>query len=128
MREITVVAKDRVGLLADISELLAGNGINVNSLSTETANSIAVVRLCVTGAPKAREVLETSGYKVMENDVLVVRLNDRPGELAKIARALSEDRVNINNVFMLSKSGNETLLALKVSNYDTARTTLRGYL
>ncbi|MFH1200342.1 MAG: ACT domain-containing protein, partial [Candidatus Micrarchaeota archaeon] len=120
MREITIVARDRVGLLADISELLATNGVNVDSLTTETANSTAVVRLVVSGAAKAKVVLETSGFKVMESDVLVVRLADKPGELAKVARVLSEDRVNIHNVFMLSKTGEETLLALKVSNYDAA--------
>ncbi len=128
MREITLVARDRVGLLADISELLAANDINVDTLSTETANSTAIVRLCVTGADKARGVLEKSGFKVMQNDVLVVRLDDKPGELAKIARSLSEEKINIRNVVMLSRNAGETLLGLHVSNYDAARATLKGYL
>lgn len=128
MREITVVARDRVGLLADISELLASSGINIHTLSTETANATAIVRLMVNGADKARGVLEDAGFKVMQSDVLVVRLQDRPGELAKIARALSEDRINIRNVVMLERQAGETLLALHVSNYDAAKSTLKGYL
>ena len=79
MREITVVAKDRIGLLADISELLSKNGVNIESVAVETSKRTAVIRVVIRQYEKAKAVLEKGGFKVVDVDVLVVRISEKPG-------------------------------------------------
>lgn len=128
MKEITVVAKDRIGLLADISELLAKNGIKMESVAVETSKRTAVIRILSKHPEKAKAFLERDGFKVIDSDVLVVRVSEKPGELAQMARALADAQINIENVFLLNKEGSESLMALRIDKYEHAKKVLKKYL
>ncbi|MFH1200341.1 MAG: ACT domain-containing protein [Candidatus Micrarchaeota archaeon] len=124
MKEITLVARDRIGLLADISEALAAAGVNIESVSVETAARSAVVRLLVKDAAMARATLSGKGFKVAADDAILVKLPDRPGELARITRRLAQDGISISNVLMVGRENGETLLAITSSDAAKARLVL----
>lgn len=126
MKELTVIARDRVGLLADVSEALARSGVNISSLSVETAARTAVVRIVVEHPSDGRKTLEKAGFKVADDEVVMLKLPDRPGELAKISRRLADNGVAIENVMLVSRENNETLLALKTSDYKKASKLLKS--
>ena len=115
------MSKDRIGLLADVSQALAEKNINIESVSVETSGRTAIIRIVTNQEKKADSVLENAGFKPVGADVLVVRLVDRPGELAKTTRLLADNRINIENVFLLNKEGRESVFALRVSDYQKAK-------
>ncbi|MBU1196937.1 ACT domain-containing protein [Candidatus Micrarchaeota archaeon] len=121
MKEITIVAKDRVGLLADISETLAKSNINISSLSVESTGRTGIVRLMTEDPEGARKELEARQFKVVDANMLVLQLNDKPGELAKIARQLADHGISIENVFLINRENNQTVLAINCSDYEKAR-------
>lgn len=125
MKELTVIARDRIGLLADVSEALARNGVNIASLSVETAARTAVVRVFVERHAEGRKALEKAGFKVADDDAVMLSLPDRPGELAKISRRLADNGVSIENVMLVSRENNETLLAVKTSDFHKASKLLK---
>ncbi|MFH1443084.1 MAG: ACT domain-containing protein [Candidatus Micrarchaeota archaeon] len=125
LKEITVVARDRVGLLADISEILSGRNINIDSVSVETSARTAIIRILVHDTHTAKKTLEAAGFKVVEAGVLVIGLPDQPGELAKMSRILANKKIMIESAFILSKEGEKTVLSLKVDNYSAAKKLLR---
>ncbi len=125
MKEITVVANDRVGLLADISEALALKKINITSLAAESTGRTGIVRLMVEHPAEAKKALETKGFKVMDADLLVVHLKDKPGELAQVARQLADHGISIGNVLMLNREHSQTVLAMGVSDYAKAKKVLK---
>ncbi|MFA6048966.1 MAG: ACT domain-containing protein [Candidatus Micrarchaeia archaeon] len=124
--EITVVSPDRVGLIADVSETLAENGVNIDSISVETAGGDAIIRVVTPSktASKAKQALEQGGFTPVESDALVVSMPDRPGELARLSRKFAENGISIKNVYLLKKEGAKTLLAFKVSSPEKAKTLL----
>jgi hypothetical protein len=128
MKELVIVSKDRVGLLADISEALGKGKVNINSVTADVVGQNAVVRLVISDAEKGKIALEKSGFRPVSGDTLVVTLEDRPGELSKIARMLSENGVNVTNVYMLGKEAGKGLIAIKVDKMEKARKLLSGYL
>ena len=128
MKEITIVARDRIGLVADISEALAEKSVNIESVNVETAGKTAIVKIVTNEEKKAHKILSKAGFKPIDSNLAVIRMVDRPGELAKITRLLADRKINIESVFMLSKEGRETVLALKVSNLEKARKILENYL
>jgi hypothetical protein len=128
MKNIIVVADDRVGLLADISYILGKAKINIESISVDVVGGKAVISLTVKDVKKAREILENSGYKITETNALLVKLVDRPGELSKVTSMLAQEQINIENVHMLSRDGKTTILAITVDKPKKAEQLLRDYL
>ncbi len=129
MKELTIVEKDRIGLLADITEILASNNINLDSISVDaTRNNQAIIRILTNGFLKAKALLSHAGFKVFDSSVLVLTLEDKPGELAKISRSLADDGINILNVFVIEKTKGEVLTGLQTSNDVAAKKILAEYL
>lgn len=128
MKTITIVSDDKVGLLADISYILAKAGINIESLNVDVVADKAVILLSVKDAEKTRAALEASGYKVSEENMVVVKLSDKPGELSKITKMLAKEGINIENVLMLSRDGKNTVLSIAVDNPKKASNLLKEYL
>ncbi|MEK6978693.1 MAG: ACT domain-containing protein [Candidatus Micrarchaeota archaeon] len=128
MKSITVVADDRVGLLADISYILGKARINIESVSVDSIGGKAIIVLTVRDTQKTADVLQKSGYSISEANVLVVKLSDQPGELSKITAMLVDEKVNIQNVHMLSRDGKQTVLALMLDKPKKAEKLLAPYL
>ena len=127
MKTITIVADDKIGLLADISYILGKAKINIESINVDVVGDKAIITLALSDNDRGKEVLEASGYRVTENDTIVVKLKDRPGELNKITSLLSNEGVSIENVYMLSRDGENTVLALKVDKPKKASTLLKEF-
>jgi len=128
MQTVTIVADDRVGLLSDISYILAKEKINIESILASSVGGKAVVVLYVKDAKKTSGVLKKNGFNVFSEEALVIQLEDKPGELHKVAKKLSENKINIENVFVIAKSGGKTLLSITVDRPRKALKLLKGYL
>jgi len=128
MKELLVLAKDRIGLLADLSAALGQVEINIESISADTMGDKAVIHLVVSDDKKGKEVLEKHGFIVMSSDAIVVRVIDRPGELSKVARILADAKVSIKNVQLLTKEEGLALYILRIDNANKAAKLLKEYM
>ena len=128
MKPITIVADDKVGLLADLSYILAKTKINIESISVDVVAGKAIISLSLSDSTRGKEVLENAGYKVEETNAIVIKLADKPGELNKMTTMLSKEGVNITNVRMLSKDGRTTVLSLLVDKPKRASSILKEHM
>jgi len=120
MKQLSILVKDRIGLLAEVAEILGSHNINVSSIAAEKLDDKALIRLVTDNNALAKQKLEEEKFNVIESDVLIARLNDRPGELAKLASRLSEAKVNIENIMLLSKQNGKAIYAVQVDQPDVA--------
>lgn len=125
MREITVITENKVGALALVCEALGGVGVNIRAISAQAIGDTGIIRLLTEDETSAKKVLERSGFKVAIGDVITVKLKDRPGELAKIARKLATSRVDIESVYILGKTNSDVEIAIKPSNVPGAMSALK---
>ncbi len=128
MKTIHIIAEDKVGLLADISYILGKSRVNIDSLHVDVIAKKSIITLLVKDREKAKEVLEAAGYRITEENTVVIKLKDEPGQLSKITNILAQDGVNINNVSMLSRDGTDTILAVSVDKVKKAETTLSEWI
>jgi len=128
MKTVTIVSDDKVGLLADISYILAKANINIESLNVDVVGGKAVIMLSVKDDVKARSALVASNYKVNADNTIVIKLDDKPGELSKVTRMLADDGVNIENVLMLSRDSKNTILSMSVDKLARAQKLLKQYM
>jgi hypothetical protein len=128
LRELVVIAKDRVGLLAKISKILVDKKINVDSVSVETLGGDAIIHLVASQENEAIKLLKDAGYKAVLSDVIVLKISESPGELAKVAGILADAGINIRSVHFIRKEYDKGLFAVKVDKADEAVRLLKDYI
>ncbi len=128
MKQITIVAEDKVGVLADITYILGTARINIESISVEVREGKAIINLTVKDERKAAQLLSANGYRVLESEILVLKVKDEPGQLSDISRLLKENGVNIQSLYLLARGGGHALDALKVDKPKKAAKLLGPYV
>ena len=122
---IIIMVNNEVGVLADITGLLAGAGINVESMNTQTARERGAIIMTVNDTDHALSVLNRAGYKAVSDDSVVVRLRDEPGALAGVADRLKQAGVNIQNLHILARQDGYALIALTTSDRAATEAAIR---
>ena len=122
---IIIMVNNEVGVLADITGLLAAAGINVESMNTQTARERGAIIMTVNDTDHALSVLNQAGYKAVSDDSVVVRLRDEPGALAGVADRLRQAGVNIQNLHILARQDGYALIALTTSDRAATEAAIR---
>ena len=126
MKRIVIVAGDEVGVIADLSRLLADNGINIETLDADSHGDHGMIVLTTDQSDEALHVLRRASYKAVADDALILRLRDEPGALAKVSERLKRANVNIRSVHILSRRNNYSTVAMAVDERDKALELLAG--
>lgn len=113
---IIVMGRDEVGVIADISQALADEGINMESINAQVVGEEVTIVLTTDRTDRALYILNQAGFKAVSDDALVLRLPDEPGALAGVAGSLKEAGVNIESMHILSRQAGYAMIALKTDN------------
>ena len=92
--------KDRPGTLAKATLAISNAGINIEGFC-EVDGQFHIVTSDPAGAKRA---LESAGYKVRENDVVVFHAEDRPGFLAEILKRITDNEINVGVAYTLTNT------------------------
>ncbi|NYZ77507.1 ACT domain-containing protein [Candidatus Micrarchaeota archaeon] len=128
MKPITIIADDKVGLLADISYILGKAKINIEAINVDVVGGKAIIGVVLSEDERGKNVLEASGYKVGEINSIVLKVKDQPGELNRITTTLSKEGINIQNVHMLSRDGKNTVISMVVDKPKRAALLLKEHI
>lgn len=120
LNRIIVMTQDEVGVIANISQVLAAEGINLESINAQVVGEEAAIILTADRYDRALYVLNQAGFKAISDDALVLRLPDEPGALAKVAGDLKEAGVNIESMHILSRQAGYAMIALKADDRSQA--------
>ncbi len=124
-RQLTVALQNQPGRLAEISQIVATNGLNIEALCVVDNVEQGVVRLLVDEPARCRELLVEDGFYVVEAEVLAIHLADRRGKLAVVTKALAASQINIDYAYStVDHVQAATLLVMKVSNIRLAESVL----
>lgn len=128
MKQITVIAEDRPGLAADITAPLAAAGVNIDSFNADAIGSVMVGILTVDRYDEALRTLANAGFQAYSEDVLVVQLDDQPGELARLTRRFKDANINLRSIRFIRRIGAKALVAIATERTEEAMTLVRDIL
>ena len=97
--QLTVSLASKPGVLAQLTKTLAEAGVNIASLSADAVSGRGKIRLIVNDPVMARRALRRAKYRFSEEPAYVVRMQNRPGALARVAAKLAKERVNIKGAY-----------------------------
>jgi hypothetical protein len=115
--QLALFLENKPGTLARLCDALNEAKINIHALTTGDAVDHCVVRLILSDSRRGLELIEAHGAVVIENEVLLIEGDNKPGSLAKIAHKLSNARINIDYAYCASAPDiSRGLLVLRVNN------------
>lgn len=126
-KQLAIFLDNSPGMLALVCQALADAKVNIYAISASDTVDHTVIRMVVDNPQKATCVFEERGTLVVEDDVLMIDGDNRPGSLAKIAERLGEAKVNIEYCYCATSPGTRRgLLILRVKNPQKALKVLNG--
>ena len=127
VRQISIFLENKCGRLADVTQTLAENGINIRALSLADTTDFGILRIIVSDSEKASSVLKNTGYTVAETEVVAVEVPDKPGGLANILAPLRKACLDVEYMYaFVQRSGENAIMILRFEDPDRAAELLKG--
>ena len=101
VHQISVFLENRAGQLAEVTQLLADNGIDMRAISIAETKDYGVLRLIVDDTDKATEALLAHGNILSKTPVTVVAVPDCSGGLAPVLATLAEGNLDVEYMYSL---------------------------
>lgn len=112
---------NRPGVLARVCGILSEAGINILALAVHDTVDNAVVRFLVDHPTKALLLLEQEELYVLEQEVVVLEIENRAGELTRICQVLAQADINIHYAYCTAIKQQESgCIVLKTDNPERA--------
>jgi hypothetical protein len=119
--QFVVQLKNRPGAMADLAEALAARGVDLRAIGGGGIGDAGHVIMTTADDEATRAVLEAGEYTFIEGESILAEVDDRPGGMASIARALADAGVNVYGHLFLGRWGDRAMFAFVVDNPDRAR-------
>ena len=121
VKQLNVTLGNRPGALAELCSELAKVAVNINAIQVAEAETRGPVRLLVSHNETALRVCDGLKLKCIEEEVIAVRVGQRPGSLGKITRKLAEKAINIEYLYgTIDKGAQQALIVLGVADVQAA--------
>ncbi|SLM29655.1 putative Acetolactate synthase, small subunit [Desulfamplus magnetovallimortis] len=128
MKFIMIVHRDSKGLVAQISELLGVKDINIDRIDAFSENGLARIKLHTSDNDMALNILNEAGYRAVPDNNILLKIEDRPGALARTSRLLSDNDIDIRSITMIERNQGENVVAIVTDNDEKARAILKESL
>lgn len=113
MKQITVVARNRPGLLADVTGTLAAAGIDIENADAQAFADSAVILLTVDRYDDALRALRSvPEINAVSEDAILVRLQNEPGALARLSRRFKDAGIDLRSIRFLQRDDDLALVAI----------------
>jgi len=121
VEQLSLFLANEPGTLAAVCDALAEKSINIYGLTVSDTVDHAVVRMVLSDPRRALTLFEERGVLVVENDVLMIENDNRPGSLSSISKVLAENKINIEYAYLASMPrARRGLLLLRVNRTKRA--------
>jgi hypothetical protein len=124
--QFVVQLKNEPGSLANLAETLAARGVDLRAIGGGGIGEAGHVIMTTADDEATRAVLEDGGYTFIEGESILAEVDDRPGGMAALSRALADAGVNVYGHLFLGRWGDRATFAFVVDDPDAARPILEG--
>ena len=119
--QFVVQLKNEPGSMASLAEVLAARGVDLRAIGGGGIGDSGHVIMTTADDETTRAVLEEGGYTFIEGESILAEVDDKPGGMARLSRALADANVNIYGHLFLGRWGDRAMFAFVVDKPDVAR-------
>lgn len=116
IKQLSVFIENKPGRLTEITNALGDSAINIRGFSVADMADYGIFRVIADDADRAKNVLDAMDFTVKESDVICVRVDDKPGQLARVLNSFSKRGISVEYMYIIT----DTRIAFSVEDIDAA--------
>lgn len=122
-KEIMVTVVNKIGILADMSKLVAEHGINIEAVAGYAGNdNNAKIMLVTQDSLRCSDALKKAEYRsLQERDVIVVELENKTGALKYLTAILAAEGIDITQIYGTTCSAGDCPARIVISTVDNEK-------
>jgi hypothetical protein len=121
IKQISIFLENKIGRLAEVTGLLADEGINIRTLALAETAEFGVLRLIVDDPAACLKALKENHFVAQETDVIAVEVEDRPGGLHRILEIFLKNNINIEYMYaFVEKRVDNAILVFRIEDTSAA--------
>jgi hypothetical protein len=124
MRDFVITLSHRPGELADVTNALSLQGVNIRSLTAVHVENHALVRLIPDDMEAARTALRSAHVRFEEEELVTLLLENRAGELTGVLAKLSDAGINLDAIYVVGVADDLLELAFATDDFKKAKKAL----
>lgn len=126
-KELVIKVRNEIGVMANLTRILADKGINVEAACAWVEGENGIIHLVTDDNLRAEEALLAKSYKPRQRDVVLAHLPHKPGMLRQVTERLASEGVDLHHLYASATSDQEACLVVFASaNNDRAVVVLNG--
>ena len=125
IKQVSVFLENKKGRLAEVTALLARQGVNIRALSLADTADFGVLRLIVSDSVKCFNVLKKNDFVAQMTDVIAVEIDDQPGGLNRVLAVFDKSDINIEYMYaFVEKKADKAIVIFRIDKIQLAAKTL----
>ena len=120
-KQFVVQLKNEPGAMATLAEALAARGVDLRAIGGGSMGDSGHVIMTTADDYTAKVILDDGGYTYIEGESILAEVDDRPGGMARLSRALADAGVNIIGHLFLGRWGDRAMFTFVVDKPEVAR-------
>ncbi len=121
VKQISIFLENKKGRLAEVTQVLSKEKINIRALSLADTADFGVLRIIVDDPDKCLAALKKNGFVAQSTEVVAVEVQDEPGGLSRILKVLDAESVNVEYMYAyVEKSRDNAVVICKIDDRGRA--------
>ena len=126
VEQLAVFLENKSGRLAEITSIIAAEGVSIRALSVADTADFGILRLIVDDVEKTQTALKANGFTVGKTNVLAVEVEDKTGGLAKVLKVIHEVDLNVEYMYaFVNNTGENAVLIFRFEDMEKALVALQ---
>lgn len=117
--QISVFLENKAGQLADITDILSENGVNMRAINIAESADYGVLRLIADDPGKASSILLEQGFILTMTPVVGVAVPDAPGGLSRVLGMISAAGIDVEYMYsVFGQRDGQACMIFRVADTD----------
>ncbi|MBO4219932.1 MAG: ACT domain-containing protein [Clostridia bacterium] len=127
IKQISIFIENRQGRLAEVTDILGKNDVNIRALSIADTTDFGILRIIVDDPDSVIEILKDNNITASTTSVLSVIVDDRPGGLAAVLKILADQGITVEYMYAyISRTEDKAFVVMRTEKEEEAEAILSG--
>ena len=115
-KQLSFTMANKVGLLSEVSRAIASAKVNITAICAYEMENEAEFMLITQSNEKVKKALSPLKVKIEEEDIITVEIPNKVGELQKVAKKISDSRIDIYYMYGTAGTGKSSICVFKTAD------------
>lgn len=119
IKQISVFMENRPGRLAEITNVLSENNIDMRAINIADTTDFGILRMIVNDPKRAEKVLRENNMTASTTDVIAVSIDDTVGAFSKVIMLLKKEDISIEYIYsFIGEKSAKAVIVVKSNNNE----------